>query len=90
MWGYGARHAQLSNGTLDPLQAAAVVIRVGDRKLAIVGLDLGRSPDDPVDVMVSNQIVARGEVVTVAGSYGVRIRDVISPVDRMRSIGMEV
>src|ERR1044071_5578115 len=27
MWGYGARHDQLSVGTLDPLQAAAVVIQ---------------------------------------------------------------
>jgi neutral ceramidase len=46
MWGYGARHAALSAGTLDPLQAAAVVIQAGDTKLAIVGLDLGRSPSE--------------------------------------------
>jgi neutral ceramidase len=44
MWGYGARHAALSTGTLDPLYASAVVIQAGDKKLAIVGLDLGRSP----------------------------------------------
>ena len=46
MWGYGARHDQLSDGTLDPLHAAAVVIQAGDKKLAIVGLDLGRSPSE--------------------------------------------
>jgi hypothetical protein len=46
MWGYGARHDQLSTNTLDPLQAAAVVIQAGDKKFAIVGLDLGRSPSD--------------------------------------------
>lgn len=44
MWGYGARHAALSTGTLDPLFASAVVIQAGEKKLAIVGLDLGRSP----------------------------------------------
>ena len=44
MWGYGARHAALSTGTSDPLYASAVVIQAGDKKLAIVGLDLGRSP----------------------------------------------
>jgi hypothetical protein len=44
MWGYGARHDKLSDGTLDPLYADALVIQAGDRKLAIVGLDLGRSP----------------------------------------------
>jgi len=42
MWGYGARHAALSEGILDPLLATAVVIQAGDQKLAIVGLDLGR------------------------------------------------
>jgi neutral ceramidase len=46
MWGYGARHDQLSVGTLDSLQAAAVVIQAGDKKIAIVGLDLGRSPSE--------------------------------------------
>jgi flagellar motor switch protein FliN/FliY len=47
-------------------------------------IDLGRSPDDPVDVLVSNQIVARGEIVVVGGNYGVRITDVASPADRVR------
>ncbi len=46
MWGYGARRDLLSSGTLDPLHAAAVVIQAGDKKLAIVGLDLGRSPSE--------------------------------------------
>ena len=44
MWGYGSRHAAPSTGTADPLLAKAVVLAVGDTKLAIVGLDLGRSP----------------------------------------------
>jgi hypothetical protein len=46
MWGYGARRDQLSAGLLDPLHAAAVVLQVGETKLAIVGLDLGRSPSE--------------------------------------------
>jgi hypothetical protein len=44
MWGYGARHDALPNGTLDPLCATALVLEAGTNKLAIVGLDLGRSP----------------------------------------------
>lgn len=44
MWGYGARHDALSTGTLDPLYADALVIDAGGRKVAIVGLDLGRAP----------------------------------------------
>ena len=46
MWGYGDRHDSLSTGTLDPLFADALVIQAGERKLAIVGLDLGRSPNE--------------------------------------------
>ena len=46
MWGYGARHDKLSTGVIDALHAAAVVIQVGSRKLAVVGLDLGRSPSE--------------------------------------------
>src|SRR5215207_11218747 len=35
MWGYGDRHDRLSQGIIDPLYAAAVVIQAGDKKLAI-------------------------------------------------------
>lgn len=44
MWGYGARHASLSEGTLDALHADALVVQTEGKKLAIVGLDLGRPP----------------------------------------------
>jgi hypothetical protein len=46
LWGYGDRHDALSTGTIDPLFAEALVIQAGERKLAIVGLDLGRSPNE--------------------------------------------
>jgi hypothetical protein len=46
MWGYGDRHNALSVGVRDQLFAKAIVIDVGSDKLAIVGLDLGRSPRD--------------------------------------------
>jgi flagellar motor switch protein FliN len=49
-------------------------------------IDLGRSPDDPVDVLVHGRLVARGEVVVVSGNYGVRITDVISAADRLRTV----
>jgi neutral ceramidase len=44
MWGYGARHDKPSVGILDPLLARALVLRAGDAKVALVGLDLGRAP----------------------------------------------
>lgn len=72
-----------------------VIVRFGRselplRTLARVGpgslIDLGRSPDDPVDLLVSNRVIARGEVVVVGGNYGIRILDVINPHDRVRSL----
>ncbi len=50
-------------------------------------IDLGRSPDDPVEVLVNNRLIARGEVVVVSGNYGVRIQEVVSAADRIRSLG---
>lgn len=47
MWGYGDRHDALSAGVDDPLYADALVLDAGGKKLAIVGLDLGRAPADP-------------------------------------------
>lgn len=52
-------------------------------------IDLGRSPDEPVDLLISNRVVARGDVVIVAGQYGVRVRDVVSPAERARSLEAE-
>jgi flagellar motor switch protein FliN/FliY len=49
-------------------------------------IDLGRSPDDPVDVLVNGRLVARGEVVVVSGNYGVRVLEVTSAPDRVQSL----
>jgi len=71
MWGYGERHAQLSNGTLDPLQASVVVIQAGGRKLAIVGLDLGRSPSERSLQSIRDRIKSEAgiEHSFIAGSH---------------------
>ena len=50
-------------------------------------VSLGRLPDDPVEVLINGKMVAHGEVVVVAGNYGVRILDVASREDRIRSMG---
>lgn len=43
LWGY-SEGPRLSTGTLDPLQAKAVVFRVGDKAVGLVSMDLGRVP----------------------------------------------
>jgi flagellar motor switch protein FliN len=42
-------------------------------------VELDRSPEEPVEVLVNDRVIARGEVVAVSGKYGVRILDIVSP-----------
>src|SRR5579859_1100531 len=71
MWGYGARHDALSNGVLDPLYAEALVIDAAGKKLAIVGLDLGRSPAERSQQAIRKRIRddAGIEFSFIAGSH---------------------
>ena len=70
MWGYGARHDALSQGVLDPLSADAIVIQAGETKLAIVGLDLGRSPAEASLQRIRARIKPAGiEHSFIAGSH---------------------
>lgn len=49
-------------------------------------VELNRTATDPVDVLVNQRLIARGEVVVVEGNYGVRIQEIASRQDRLRSI----
>ena len=71
MWGYGARHAALSEGTLDPLKASVVVVQASRRKMAIVGLDLGRSPQEESLQKIRAQIKQQAgiDVSFISGSH---------------------
>ncbi|MBL8814804.1 MAG: neutral/alkaline non-lysosomal ceramidase N-terminal domain-containing protein [Planctomyces sp.] len=71
MWGYGDRHAALSKGVLDPLYAKAVVIEAGGERLAIVGLDLGRSPRADQMVRIRQAVQQQSGVghLLISGSH---------------------
>src|SRR5579862_8707946 len=46
MWGFEDRLAP-AESTLDPLYARVLVLEAGDRRLAVIALDLGRSFGEP-------------------------------------------
>jgi flagellar motor switch protein FliN/FliY len=46
-------------------------------------IELDRTVGDHVDLMVQGTIVARGEIVSVKGNYGIRIQEIISRQDRL-------
>jgi flagellar motor switch protein FliN len=46
-------------------------------------VELDRLITDPVDIRVSNRIVAKAEVVVIDGNYGVRVLEIVSPSERL-------
>jgi len=49
-------------------------------------VELNRGISEPVEVLINHCLVARGEIVVVEGNYGVRIQQIASRMDRLRSI----
>jgi flagellar motor switch protein FliN/FliY len=49
-------------------------------------VQLNRALSEPVEVIVNNYVIARGEVVVVEGNYGIRIKQVISRQERLRTL----
>ena len=71
MWGYGARHAAFSEGTLDPLLATVLVLQAGSERLAIIGLDLGRAPSEESLQRIRSEIQEKHGVAhsLISGSH---------------------
>jgi flagellar motor switch protein FliN/FliY len=46
-------------------------------------VELNRSVNEPVELIVNNQVVAIGEVVVIEGNYGVRIQNIVSRAKRL-------
>jgi flagellar motor switch protein FliN len=49
-------------------------------------VELNRSILEPVEIIVNNCVIARGEVVVVEGNFGVRVHQVISRQERLRTL----
>jgi flagellar motor switch protein FliN/FliY len=50
-------------------------------------IELNCGVDEPVELIVNGKSLARGEVVTVDGFYGVRITEITNVGERIGSIG---
>ncbi len=75
-----------------------VAIELGRTELTISELlnlgpgsvvELNKLAGEPVDVLVNNKIIARGEVVVVDESFGVRVTQLLSPQERLQSLAQE-
>jgi flagellar motor switch protein FliN len=49
-------------------------------------IELNKLAGEPLEILVNRKLVARGEVVVVNEKFGVRLTDVISPMERIRQL----
>jgi len=49
-------------------------------------IELAKLAGEPMDVYVNQRLIARGEVVVVNEKFGVRLTDIVSPVDRINNL----
>jgi len=50
-------------------------------------IELTKLVGEPLEVLVNQKLVARGEVVVVNEKFGVRLTDIVSPLERVQSLG---
>jgi len=53
---------------------------------AVIQLD--KLAGEPVDILANHKLIAKGEVVVIEDNFGVRITDIINPVERLTKMTM--
>lgn len=49
-------------------------------------VELTKLVGEPLEVLVNQKLVARGEVVVVNEKFGIRLTDIVSPLERVQSL----
>ncbi|WP_090948081.1 flagellar motor switch phosphatase FliY [Parageobacillus thermantarcticus] len=49
-------------------------------------IELDKLAGEPVDILVNNKLIAKGEVVVIDENFGVRVTDIISQSDRLKRL----
>jgi flagellar motor switch protein FliN/FliY len=49
-------------------------------------VELSKFSGEPLEILVNDKLIARGEVVVVNEKFGVRLTDIISPVERIEQL----
>lgn len=93
----GTEHVRKSHDNIDLILDVALDISVvlGRTKKSIRDIlnlgngsliELNRLADEPVEVLVNGKVIAEGEVVVIDENFGVRINNIVSGADRIRSL----
>ncbi len=98
--GVQCRGSQLNgphDGNLDRILDIPLVLsaQLGNTRMLIKDLlqlgpgsivELDKLAGEPLEVLVNERLVARGEVVMVNEKFGIRLTDVISPTERVNKL----
>ena len=49
-------------------------------------IELDKLAGEPVDILVNNRLIAKGEVVVIEENFGVRVTDIISQSERLHKM----
>ncbi len=99
------QHLQQAAGSVEPRNIdllmdvdLPVAIELGRTKLSIADIlalgpgsvvELNKLAGEPVDLLVNNKVVARGEVVVIDENFGLRITQLMTPEERLRQLANE-
>ena len=50
-------------------------------------IELNKLAGEPLEIYVNGKLVARGEAVVINEKFGVRLTDIISPIERVKTLG---
>jgi len=50
-------------------------------------VELNKIAGEPLEIFINRKLVARGEVVVVNEKFGIRLTDIVSPLERVKSLG---
>jgi flagellar motor switch protein FliN/FliY len=50
-------------------------------------IELDKLAGEPVDILVNHKLIAKGEVVVIDENFGVRVTEIVSPMERMSEMG---
>ncbi len=93
-----ANQDQASGGNVDQIMdiPLKVSVELGRSRILVQDLlalhkgsvvELNKLAGEPLEILVNDKVVARGEVVVVNEKFGVRLTDIVSHTQRIRQLG---
>ncbi len=51
-------------------------------------IELNKLAGEPLEIFVNQKLIARGEVVVVNEKFGIKMTDIVSPLERVKQLGV--